>query len=642
MSRLRIIWRRTCVVAVHLGLAALANALAFSLRFDGPVPAWAIALGLGLLPLLLALRGVVFLAFGLYRGVWRYTGIWELRNIVGGVAASSALFGAIVAFVAPNYPRSVVVIDALVVMFLIGGARLAFRLRRGTLLMPGRRSRSDKTRKLLIYGAGEAGESIVRDIHHDTLTEYTPVGFIDDNPMKLGRTIHGVPVLGTRGQLRRVMAEHDPDEVLIAMPAADASTVRRIVRSLEPFNVRINILPNLRDILNGTVTISQIRRLAVEDLLPRVPVGLNDAPLRHLLSGRRVMVTGAGGSIGSELCQQIAALGPESLILYERNENGLYAVTNALADRGAIGVYPTLGDITDVDRLERVLASLRPEIIFHAAAHKHVPMMEAHPCEAIKNNVGGTRVLAEAAKRHGVARFILISTDKAVNPTSIMGASKRIAELVVMNEARTGGTTFMAVRFGNVLGSNGSAIPRFIDQIRQGGPVTITHPEMRRYFMLLPEAVQLVLHVAGRGTSKGVYVLDMGEQLKVEEMARNVIRMSGYVPDEDIAISYIGLRPGEKLFEELVGAAETVQPSCIEKVFEVRSRDLPSPDWLASQVRQLERVAKRGDASAVIRGISTIVPEFTGRPWEPLPAEAELELPAPLRVLAAPAASLGT
>jgi FlaA1/EpsC-like NDP-sugar epimerase len=358
----------------------------------------------------------------------------------------------------------------------------------------------------------------------------------------------------------------------------------------------------------------------VEDLLPRAPVGLDEAPLRHLLSGRRVLVTGAGGSIGSELCQQIAALRPEALVLYERSENSLYTVTNALADRGvAAGVHPVLADITDADRLEETMAHFRPEIVFHVAAHKHVPLMEAHPCEAVKNNIGGTRLVAEAARRHGVARFILISTDKAVNPTSVMGATKRVAELLVTDQEEAGATSFLTVRFGNVLGSNGSAIPRFIEQIRTGGPVTITHPGMRRYFMLLPEAAQLVLHVAGRGEHGGVYVLDMGEQIKVVEMARNLIRLSGYVPDEDIRLTFVGLRPGEKLYEELVGANETVGPSPIEKVFKVTCHDLPSPAWLSAQVRRLERLAKQGNSSAVIRALTVIVPEFTGRPWEPLP-----------------------
>jgi FlaA1/EpsC-like NDP-sugar epimerase len=415
------------------------------------------------------------------------------------------------------------------------------------------------------------------------------------------------------------MAEHEPNEVLIAMPTAPSSTVRGVVRALETFDTRITILPNLRDILAGTVTVSQIRQLAVEDLLPRMPVGMDEEAPRLLLAGRRVMVTGAGGSIGTELCQQIASLGPESLVLFERTENSLYTVANTLADRGAVGVHAMLGDITDVDRLDRVLAHFRPEVIFHAAAHKHVPMMEAHPCEAVKNNVGGTRLLAEAAKRHGVARFVLVSTDKAVNPTSVMGATKRVAELVVMNEGHSGGTTFMTVRFGNVLGSNGSAIPRFLDQIKKGGPVTITHPDIRRYFMLLPEAVHLVLQAAGRGSNQGVYVLDMGEQIKVEEMARNVIRLSGYVPDEEIALTYVGLRPGEKLFEELVGSGETVQPSPIPRVLEVRSDTLPSGEWLTAQVRRLEALAKQGHGPGTLRALRVIVPEYSGQPSPSLP-----------------------
>ena len=606
-------------VVVQLALVALANALAFQLRFDGQVPAWANTVQLDMLPWLIVIRGLTFVPFGVYRGVWRYASIWEMRNIAASIAVSSVLFFAVVAAVVGHgtYPRSIFILDALLAGFLIAGVRLAARLHRGGALQLFRPSPSGRAaRRVLIYGAGEAGESIVRDIRHTARSDYQPVGFIDDDERKVGRTIHGVRVFGTREQLPRLMAEHQPNEVLIAMPTAPPSTVRRVVRALETFDVRITILPNLRDILAGTVTVSQIRQLAVEDLLPRMPVGIDEAAPRLLLAGRRVMVTGAGGSIGSELCQQIASLGPESLVLFERTENSLYAVANTLADAGAVGVHPTLGDITDVDRLDRVLAHFRPEVIFHAAAHKHVPMMEAHPCEAVKNNVGGTRLLAEAAKRHGVSRFVLVSTDKAVNPTSVMGATKRVAELVVMNEGRTGGTTFMTVRFGNVLGSNGSAIPRFLDQIKKGGPVTITHPDMRRYFMLLPEAVHLVLQAAGRGTNQGVYVLDMGEQIKVEEMARNVIRLSGYVPDEEIALTYVGLRPGEKMFEELVGSGETVQPSSIPRIHEVRSDALPSTEWLGAQVRRLEALAKQGHAAGTLRALRVIVPEYAGQPSE--------------------------
>jgi FlaA1/EpsC-like NDP-sugar epimerase len=616
--------RRVGVILAHVALAAVANQAAFTLRFDGAAPPAAQAAGWQMLPWLLAIRGALFAPFGLYQGLWRYAGIWDLRNIVLSVGASSVVFYMAVRLVAglPDYPRSVVVIDALLVTFLVGGMRLAVRLFGGRGLPLRQRAAHEPARRVLIFGAGTAGESIVREMRSKPLDGYTPVGFVDDDLGKVGERIHGVPVLGTREDLRRIMAERSPDEVLIAMPAATPATVRGVVRALEPFTVHITILPNIRDILAGTVTVSQIRRLAIEDLLPRAPVGMDEAPLRHLLAGRRVLVTGAGGSIGSELCQQIAALRPESLVLYERNENGLYAVINALADRNAAaGVHAVLGDITDVSRLEHTMAQFRPDIVFHAAAHKHVPLMEAHPCEAVKNNVGGTRCVIDASKRHGVARFILISTDKAVNPTSVMGATKRVAELMTTTQGDDGGTSFLTVRFGNVLGSNGSAIPRFIEQIRNGGPVTITHPAVQRYFMLLPEAAQLVLHVAGRGRNGGVYVLDMGEQIKVVEMARNLIRLHGYVPDEDIALAYVGLRPGEKLYEELVGSTESVCPSSIDKVFEVTSQDGTAPEWFAAQRKRLEYFARVGNASAVVRTLGLIVPEFTGRPWEAAPDE---------------------
>jgi FlaA1/EpsC-like NDP-sugar epimerase len=513
-------------------------------------------------------------------------------------------------------------IDTLVLTSLCGGLRLATRT--WLEFSAVRATRQDKRKKVLIFGAGEAGEMIARDIRNNAY-DYTPVGFVDDDRSKVGQSIHGISVLGTRKELGRIIAECAPDEVLIAMPAAEAATVRGIVRSLEPYQVPITVLPNLRDVLDGVVTVNQIRRLAIEDLLPRAPVGLDEAPLRDLLVGRRVLVTGAGGSIGTELCLQIAALRPHSLVLYERNENSLYTVANTFADRGlTAGVTPVLGDITDMARLESVFAQYRPEVVFHAAAHKHVPMMEANPCEAIKNNVIGTRLVAEAAVRHGVARFVLISTDKAVNPSSVMGATKRVAELIVTDQGQgpegvETGTAFIAVRFGNVLGSNGSVVPRFLEQIKAGGPITITHAEIRRYFMLLPEAVQLILHVAGQGRSGSTYVLDMGEQIRIADMARNLIRLSGLIPDEDIKLEFVGLRPGEKLFEELIGAREKVQPSSVQKVFEVVSEDQRPVGWFRGELRRLERFAKLGDTTEVMRTLRRIVPEFTGRPWDVAP-----------------------
>jgi FlaA1/EpsC-like NDP-sugar epimerase len=615
--------RCACVVGTHLALVALANTLAFVLRFDGNVPEDVAAIQWAMLPWLIAIRGIVFFAFGVHQGVWRYAGMWDLRNILASVVVSSVGFTTLVRFLqaGQGYPRSVLVIDALLLICLCGGLRLAVRTWRESLTFSFR-SRRDARKKVLIFGAGQAGELIARDIHNNAYYHYDPVGFVDDDVLKIGRSIHGLPVLGTRKDLRKIMAERVPDEVLIAMPAAEAATVRGVVRALEQYQVQITVLPNLRDILDGLVTVNQIRKLAIEDLLPRVPVGLDDEVLRDLLAGRRVLVTGAGGSIGCELCLQIAAFRPASLVLFERSENSLYAISNTLVDRGlATGVHPVLGDVTDVSRLEAVFAQYRPEIVFHAAAHKHVPLMESSPCEAVKNNVTGTRLVAEAAARHGSGRFVLISTDKAVNPSSIMGGTKRVAELIVAQAQREleGQTAYLTVRFGNVLGSAGSAIPRFLDQIKRGGPITITHPEVRRYFMLLPEAVQLVLHVAWQGRDGGTYVLDMGEQIKVADMARNLIRLSGLVPEEDIKLSYIGLRPGEKLYEELIGQRETVQPSTIQKVFEVVSTEQRSGSWFRAELRRLERFAKQGDATETVRTLRRLVPEFTGRPWELAP-----------------------
>jgi FlaA1/EpsC-like NDP-sugar epimerase len=606
---------------VHILLVILANLIAFALRFDGRVPDWAYAVQIQMLLPLVLIRATIFAPFGLYRGLWRYAGIWDLVHLMAGILVSSAVFyaAALTLLQGPTYPRSVLVIDALVLTFLIGGLRMGVRLyrQRGRMRAPRRGTR----KSVLIYGAGEAGELIVRDLKNNAFFDYSPVGFIDDDRDKVGEWIHDVPVLGTRADLPRIMAERRPDEVLIAMPSVAASTIRSVFRALEPFKVRVTVVPNLRDILNGTAAVSQIRRLAIEDLLPRAPVDLDHGQLRHLLAGRRVLVTGAGGSIGSELCRQMASMRPEALVLYDRNENGLYTLAGALADEGfAAGVHPVLGDITDVDRLDCTMTQFRPEIIFHAAAHKHVPLMESHPCEAVKNNVLGTQAVADAAERHRVARFILISTDKAVNPTSVMGTTKRIAELLVRSRVDAV-TSFLTVRFGNVMGSNGSAIPRFLEQIRRGGPVTVTDPHIRRYFMLVPEAAQLVLHVACIGRRGGVYVLEMGEQIKMVEIARNLIRLAGFVPDEDIKITFIGLRPGEKLFEELVGRGETAAPCEVGKVLEVTSQDLPSAAWLEARIDELVSFARVGKATDVMRVMSTIVPEFTGRPWEmPRPA----------------------
>ena len=599
-------YRLTILVLIQVTLIVAANQAAFWLRFDGHVPAAQQPYDTALLPLLLCVRLAVFFPLRLHRGLWRYASIWDLRNIVVGVTLSSVLFWAIThgALRITQYPRSVFIIDAVLLICLMGGVRLGRRLYVASLRQGG-------GRHVLIYGAGDAGEMIVRDMKNNADHDYQPIGFVDDDLRKVGARIHGVPVLGTRRDLSRIVETHQPHEVLVAMPSASASIVREVVRALEPYKIPIKTLPNLRDIVDGRLLVNQIRSLQIEDLLARPAVGLNRTPLERLVKGKRVLVTGAGGSIGSELCYQIAQLEPETLTLYDRYENGLFAVANNLASRnGHCVVHTVVGDVTDRKRLDAVMSARQPAIVFHAAAHKHVPLMEGNPCEAVKNNVLGTRTMMEAAARHDVERFVLISTDKAVNPTSVMGTTKRVAELLVQAMNQQGRTAYVAVRFGNVLASNGSVVPTFVEQIKAGGPVTVTHPDMRRYFMLIPEAVQLVLHAAALAEAGAVYVLEMGDQVKLVDMARNLIRLSGFVPDEEIPIVFTGLRPGEKLFEELVGDDERAEPSGVEKILRVRPETPARLDQLSVQIAELERLAVDGDIAGTLRQLGCIVPTF--------------------------------
>jgi FlaA1/EpsC-like NDP-sugar epimerase len=599
--------RRPFVVGLHMALVVLANHVAFLLRFDGSIPPAHMAVHLRMLPWLLIARGSVFVFFRLYEGLWKYSSIWDLCQIVFGVVVSSTLF-VLVLWVPTgviNYPRSVILIDALVLICLLGGARLGRRIFREIRQV----KRVGHLRRVLIFGAGDAGEMIVRDMKNNASYDYEPVGFLDDDETKVGRRIHGVAVLGTRKNLPWILNTHGVDEILIAIPSAEPRVIREIVQTLSPFKMHITTLPNLRDLIERSVGVRQIRRLRFDDLLVRAPVGLDTAPLRYLIEGRRVLVTGAGGSIGGELCRQLSALKPESLVLLDRYENGLYAVANDVGADGAENVHPVIGDITDENRLDAVFAEHRPHIVFHAAAHKHVPLMEGNPCEAVKNNVRGTRLVAQASERWGVDRFIMISTDKAVNPVNIMGATKRAAELLVQALTPVSDTSFFTVRFGNVLGSNGSVVLRFLEQIEAGGPVTVTHPEIERYFMSIREAVQLVLHAAATGQTGDTYILDMGEQLRLLDVARDLIRLSGFVPEREIPITFIGLRPGDKLSEELVCPDEESMPWTVEKIIRVSSTAQRSWKDVMNTVQALEKAALQGNTPAIYSGLVELIPE---------------------------------
>jgi FlaA1/EpsC-like NDP-sugar epimerase len=604
--------RRTLVVLAHLLLWTAAFLAAFSLRFEFHIPhTYAADLPLWISALLLA-RGVAFAGAGLFRGLWRYTGARDLVTITWATMLGTIGFALILAVAGQTHvPRSVFVIESLVALLAVGGVRFAIRMMRRAVpaLLRGFGRDVPHARRVLIVGAGDAGEMLMREIRRVHKGRYEAVGFLDDNPAKQGGSIHGVPVLGAVADLRAIVAARTVDEVLIAAPTATGMQMRRIVEYAKKAGVPFRTIPGLSDLIDGTVHVSQLRKVEIEDLLGRAPIELDMDAISAEMADRVVMVTGAGGSIGSEICRQLCRFKPSLLLLVEQAENNLFHIhRELLASFPDVKTAPCIADVTDADRMHELFADHRPQVVFHAAAHKHVPMMEWNPGEAVKNNVFGTKTVVDLAHRFEAARFVMISTDKAVNPTSVMGVSKRTSEIYVQSLSQRSRTKFVTVRFGNVLGSAGSVIPIFREQIAAGGPVTVTHPEMQRYFMTIPEASQLVLQAGAMGDGGEIFILDMGEPVRIADLARDLITLSGLTPGVDIDVKFTGMRPGEKLFEELSVDDENAEKTRHPKIFVGKFRPY---QWeaLQRQLRDLLAVADERPQD-VRKKFAEIVPEY--------------------------------
>ena len=508
-------------------------------------------------------------------------------------------------------PRGVLILNMLLGLVGLVGVRVSVRVWLERAQRNQRGIGSSAPIRTLLIGAGSAGAAAIRQISADPKLGMHPIGFLDDDPQKRGLVIHGIPVLGSVADLHVIARITGAKQAIITIGNPTSDNIRGIVDRCKESNIPTKVIPGIRNILEGNVNLGAIRDVAIDDLLNRDPVQLDLEAIAAFVNGRRILITGAGGSIGSELCRTVARFGPASIVLVEHTENNLFQIHRELtADPSGVEIIPCLADICDRTRMDQIFSVHQPEMVLHAAAYKHVPMIEWNPGEAIKNNVIGTRTIADLAHEHGVSEFVMISTDKAVNPTSIMGASKRIAEIYIQSLSQRSQTRFVAVRFGNVLGSAGSVIPTFKEQIARGGPVTVTHPEMKRYFMTIPEACQLVLQAATLGRGGEIFILDMGEPVKIVDLARNLIGLSGYRPGE-IEIRFTGMRPGEKLFEELALKDEIARKTRHPKIFIGK---LKPASWtqINRSVEELQDLADCREANAILRKIKQIVPEFEG------------------------------
>jgi FlaA1/EpsC-like NDP-sugar epimerase len=588
----------------------------FWLRFDGNIPSGFSSSMVRYCALALVIKFTLLALHGMYGFSWRFFGLQELQKLLQAVLLSS-LFLAVSLFLVKSFgfsylsfPRSVILLDLIFTLGFLGGLRISKGIVRDHFIR--KKNKNRKGIRVLIIGAGEAGRQIVKEMQSSRGSKYIPVGFVDDDPAKQGLSIQGEKVLGTRVNIPALMKEYRVDEALVAMPSAASKDIKEIVLLLRESNgnKKIKILPSVIDLMERDIALKDIQEVKVEDLLGRAPVTIDYDSIRRFLMRKRVLITGAAGSIGSELTRAVLQFEPAELVTIDIDETETFYLLNRV-QRDGNSIIPVIGDIRDEKMIQGVFDARKPQIVIHSAAYKHVPILERFAGEAVKTNILATRSLGEIALQHGVEKFVFISTDKAINPTSVMGASKRIAEEILRALNGRNGTKFISVRFGNVLGSRGSVIPLFKEQIQRGGPVTVTHPGMRRYFMATNEAVLLVLEAAAAGEGGEVFVLDMGNPVKIEDLAKEMIRLSGFEPGVEIPIIFTGLRPGEKLFEELIGDSEETEPLKYDKIYKLIGKRNGDERTLFEQVDVLKEICASGCSKKdIIERFLRIVPSY--------------------------------
>ena len=611
--------RKFALFIIDNALGFISLYAAYLLRFEGQIPPDYWAAFLHLLPLVFVCRSAAYLYFNFYARFWEYSTVDDLIQIILAVVAGTLLllFSAFLYDRTLLVSRSIIVIDMMLLIMFIGGTRLGWRLWREWLKRPD--TLSAHRTQVLIFGAGDIGAHLLRYLrqfsHH-----YHVCGFIDDDPRNARKTLMEVKVLGTRLDIPQLVQELNVKEVLVAAEDLSSESLGEIVDICTRCGVKHRMVASVLDLATQEIHISKIKNIEIQDLLSREQIALDLASIKKMVQGKRILITGAGGSIGSELCQQVLEYDPAALIMVDRGENYLYELKSALTPAtGQVLTHYLFCSVTNQEKLDALFARYRPHLVFHAAAHKHVPLMEQNPDEAVINNIHGTRLVAEASDKYAVEKFILVSTDKVVRPSSVMGMTKRVAEKYIQHIGRDSKTQFMIVRFGNVLGSNGSVVPLFKKQISEGGPVTVTHPDMERFFMLIPEAAQLILQAATLGGRGNIFLLEMGQPVKIVDLAKRMIQLAGYVPDQDIEIKFTGIRPGEKLQEELINPDEKVVPTFHKKIKILNAPAIEVPDF-KKDLDRLHQVAKNGDPEEIVKILWTV-----GSETQPTPLAGEAD-----------------